>query len=745
MGEHAVGLETVKGDALRFRRMVGREALNQPYEYVLSLIGDDEGISFDELLGTGMTLTVRTLSGVERRFHGLVSHVAFKGIEEKAVLYEARLRPWLWFLGRTTDCRIFQDQTVPDILRKIFAKHPGSEADFRLSGTYPTRGYCVQYRESDLDFVSRLMEEEGIAYFFEHRAGGHKLVLGDAPDVFKTRPKYEEIPFFPESEKARRERDHLYRWDAAAEIRSGTYLHTAFDFEKPRADLAAKRASPFSHGLAEGELYDYPGPHLELGRGEAVARLRLEAEQAGHERAVAVGTAAGLSAGQRFKLCRYVRDDQNRDYLVRAIEHEIWDPNYRSGTEGGEDVEIYRCRLEVQPASRPYRPPLVTPKPFVRGPQTAIVTGPKGEEIWTDKYGRVKVQFHWDREGKRDETSSCWVRASQLWAGSGFGGIHVPRLGQEVIVDFLEGDPDRPIITGRVYNAQTMPPYGLPGSATQSGIKSNSSKGGGGSNELRFEDKKGSEQVWLHAQKNEDIVVENDKTEHVKHDETINIDNDRTETVGHDETLTVHNNRTRTVDVDEKVTIGANQTIHVGANQTITVVANQTETVQANRVDTVQGSEQRTVLKGRNETIIVTHVREVVGPQTLVVAAGQSETVNVKRDTEIKGPDKLDVSGKRNVSVGGALDTTVKGAEQRKIGGGRNSSISKSDSLTVENNLNMVAGDSIEIKTGSSMIIMKSNGDITIKCKNLLIDASGKVDVKASGNITQKGKQVLQN
>ena len=214
------------------------------------------------------------------------------------------------------------------------------------------------------------------------------------------------------------------------------------------------------------------------------------------------------------------------------------------------------------PADIPYRPPLTAPRPLIRGPQTAMVTGPAGEEIWTDKYGRVKVQFHWDREGKRDEKSSCWVRVSQAWAGPGFGGIHVPRIGQEVIVEFLEGDPDRPLVTGRVYNAQAMPPYGLPASATQSGIKSNSTKGGGGSNELRFEDKKGQEQVWLHAQKNEDIVVENDKTENVGHDETIGIGNDRTETVGHDETMTVANNRTRNVGVNETVTIGGNQHRH---------------------------------------------------------------------------------------------------------------------------------------------------------------------------------------
>jgi type VI secretion system secreted protein VgrG len=573
--QRAVGLTTVLGDKLRFRRLVGEEALSRPFCFELELAGDDEAIRFEDLLGTAMAVEVPLLGGGRRRFHGLVARFAFRDFEGDEARYLATLRPWLWFLCRTTDCRIFQDLSVPDILRRIFAKYPQAEVEYRLSASYPPRGYCVQYRESDLDFVSRLMEDEGIAYFFVHAEDKHTLVLADAPEAHQAVPDYEEVPFFFRADRARRARDHVYAWNVGAEVRSGSVVHTAFDFEKPRADLTARRDEPLPHALAEGELYDYPGPHREVPPGENAARIRLEAEQAQHCLVQGEATAAGLAAGHRFKLARYPRADQNAEHLLREVTHEIWDPAYRSGERAGEEVEVYRCRFTALPADRTFRPPSATPKPVVRGPQTAIVTGPAGEEIHTDKYGRVKIQFHWDRESKRDEKSSCWVRVSQPWAGTGFGAMVIPRIGQEVIVDFLEGDPDRPIITGRVYNAQAMPPYLLPAGQNQSGLKSNSTKGGGGSNELTFDDTKGKERVYLHAQFNSNAVVENDKTETVHNNETITIDANRTESVGADEKLSVGANRERSVGGNETVTVGGNQEETIGIKHTLTVGADQ--------------------------------------------------------------------------------------------------------------------------------------------------------------------------
>ena len=729
---------------LLFHRLAGREELSRPFRYELEALSEKDDIPIRELLGTGVTVTLARRDGSERHLHGLVARAEFRGSEGPFARYGLVLVPWLWFLGRRRDCRIFQEKTTPEILEAVIADWPVADFELALEGSYRPREYCVQYRESDLDFVSRLAEDEGITFFFRHREGGHTMVLVDGPGPCAAVPGYETIPYFPARERARREREHVDDWQASAEVRSGKAALEDFDFEKPRTDLLASDADPPPHALAEAEIYDYPGGYRELAAGDAIVRLRLEEELTGHARAGGTGNASGLACGARFTLEGFPRPVENRTWLVVATEIELASERYRASL-GDPQAEPFRCRFEAHDIEVPFRPPRRTPRPFVHGPQTAIVTGPSGEEIHCDKYGRVKVKFHWDRSDRRDETSSCWLRVSQAWAGAGWGAMHVPRIGQEVIVDFLEGDPDRPLVTGRVYNALAMPPWDLPGNATQSGIKSDSSKGGGGSNELRFEDKKGSEQVWLHAQKDEDIVVENDKTELVKHDETIEIGNDRTEKVGHDETLAVGHDRKRSVGHDEGVEIGNDQTIRVGGNQTITVVGDQGETVQGSRTDTVQGSEQRTVLRGRNETIIVQHSREVAGPQTLSVAGGQSETIQVRRSTTVSGPDQLQVSGDRTVAIGGALDTSVAGAEQRKVGGGRTSSISKNDTLTVEHDLIITAGDSIEIKTGKAMIIMKKDGTITIKGKDILVQGSGKIEIKADKTITMRGEKILQN
>jgi type VI secretion system secreted protein VgrG len=543
LDQRAIQVTTVLGDKLRFRRMSGEEALSRPFRFELELASDDGTVPFQDVLGTAMAVQVPLLGGGKRWFHGLVAGFAFQGYESDEARYVASLRPWLWFLSRTQDCRIFQNKSVPEIARLIFGKYgeAGAEVEDRLSGSYAPRVYCVQYRESDLDFVDRLLQAEGITYFFTHAADRHTLVLADAPEAHQPVPDYEELPYFPESDFARRERDHVFTWDTRAEVRSGSFVHTSFDFEKPRANLLTRHAQPLPHGLAEGEVYDYPGGYTQTDEGDRTARLRIEADQARHHSTTGMANATGLAAGHRFALTGFPRDDQNAAYVLREVEHELTDPAYRSGVMAGQEVEPYRCRFVALPADIPYRPPLTTPRPMIRGPQTAIVTGPAGEEIHTDKYGRVKIQFPWDREGKLDENSSCWVRVSQPWAGTGFGGIMIPRIGQEVIVEFLEGDPDQPIVTGRVYNAQAMPPYGLPANATQSGLKSNSSKGGGGSNELRFEDKKGEEQVYLHAQHDMQTVVE------------------------HDETHTVHGKRTQVIDLTDDVTVGKGRTTAVKA------------------------------------------------------------------------------------------------------------------------------------------------------------------------------------
>jgi type VI secretion system secreted protein VgrG len=541
------------GEGFLFKRMQGREELGRPFRYRLELLHERHDLALEGLLGRGMTVQVAGFGGKPRPFHGLVAHAAHLGQEGVFGRYEVVLVPWLWFLNRRQDCRIFQRQSVPEIVKAVFDGWPWV-ADFepKLDEGYAVRDYCVQYRESDLDFVSRLLEDEGIYFYFRHREGGHTLVLADGPGAHEAAADYARVPYFAPEAHARRERDHIHGWRSLAHVRAGKATLRAFDFEKPRADLTGTGAEPKSHALAGGEVYDYPGGYLELPAGERQARLRLEELQADHARCLAETNAVGLGCGHRFTLERHPRKDQNKAYLVVGAEYEIAASDYRSFSGGNEPGEVFTSRLDLLDLTMPFRPARTTPRPFVHGPQTATVTGPAGEEIHTDKYGRVKVQFHWDRLGKNDQDSSCWVRVSQAWAGAGFGGLHVPRIGQEVIIDFLEGDPDRPIVTGRVYNALNMPPYALPAGAAQSGIKSNSTKGGGGANELMFDDKKGAERVMLHAERDYAGTVGRNASTAIGADETHAVTGKRTTTVGKGDKTTVE-----TQDADLTVSAGS--------------------------------------------------------------------------------------------------------------------------------------------------------------------------------------------
>ncbi|MGI9500767.1 MAG: type VI secretion system Vgr family protein, partial [Geminicoccaceae bacterium] len=690
--------------ALAFRHMRGREAVSDVFDFHLELLSEDDGIALEDVLGTPISLTMQLENQGERYFHGYAAEFVYGGTDGSYARYLARVRPWLWFLSNSTDCRIFQNLSVPDIVKKIFSKYPNASYEFKINQSYPERVYCVQYDESDLKFVRRLLEEEGIFFFFEHLDGEHKLILADDQTAYLERDDYADIPFFPKDDRSRRERDHLYDWQGMLSVRPGSFVQNSFDFEKPRTDLLTRRSAPLPHAQADGEIYCYPACYEETDQGTRRARIRLEEQQATHKRMRGSGTVAGLGSGQKFKLTDYPRADQNDEYLVISVKHEIWADSYR-GQASNDGEDPYLCTIEAQPSAIPYRPPMETPASVVTGPQTATVTGPGGEEIWTDKYGRVKVQFPWDREGKQDENSSRWIRVSQAWAGTGFGGIHIPRIGQEVIIEFWAGNPDWPMVTGRVYDGANMPPYSLPGSATQSGIKSDSTKGGAGSNEMRFEDKKGDEQVYIHAQKNEDIVVNNDKTENVGHDETIGIANDRTEEVGNNETLSVAVDRSRSVGSNESVTVGSNQAVNIGQNRTDMVGANETRTVA--------------MILAQNVGL----------HRNVVVGANQTEEVGVSA----------------SLGVGQNRDTSIGQNDDLSVGQSRSTSVADDDSLSVGKTLTINAGDEVTIVTGKASIHMKKDGTIRISGKDIAIDASGKIDVKAKGNITQKGQKILQN
>jgi len=525
-------------DVLLFRGFSATEQLGRLFQFDVDVLSTDAGIQLQDVLGKPMTVQMDLPGGGGRYFNGLVSRFSQEGAVGSLTWYHATLRPWLWFLTRTADCQIFQEMTVPDIIKKVFKDKGFTDVEDKLAGTYRSWLFCVQYRETAFNFVSRLMEQEGIYYYFKHTDGKHQLVLADDYSSHEPFPDYDTIPFYPPTASERRERDHISEWSVAKEVQTGTFVLDSYDFEKPKGDLLVKSTIKKNHAHDDAEFFDHPGEYLVSGEGNAYVNARVQELAVQHEIAQGEGNAHGIAVGSLFSLDGCGREDQNREYLVVSTNCQAHEQGYESGA-AASDLS-FSCNFRAIPSEIPYRSPRVTPKPIVQGPQTAVVVGPQGEEIWTDKYGRIKVQFFWDRHGNSDENSSCWMRVAQVWSGKTFGGIQIPRIGEEVLVNFLEGDPDQPLVTGRVYNADCMPPYKLPDNQTQAGFKTRSSKQGDAKtfNELRFEDKKGEEEIYLHAEKDFNRVVENNDTLKVGLD-----DKDPG-----DQTIEIYNNRTTTLE-----------------------------------------------------------------------------------------------------------------------------------------------------------------------------------------------------
>lgn len=530
-----IAVSSVLGaDVLLFRRMSATEGLSTLSEYSVDLYSERTDLQADDMLATPMTVAVDLPKGGQRYFSGMVTQFVYTGRQGRFATYHAVLRPWLWFLTRNSDCRIFQEQSVPDIVKAVFAPYTIADVDASgLSGSYSPVAYCVQYRESDFDFVSRLLEQEGIYYFFKSTAGRHTLLLADSYGAHSPAPDYAQIRYMPGEEQTMRESEVIYDWRMGSEVEPGAWALKDYDFEKPSADLLVKSSQVRKHAQSCHERYDYPGKYRDRKQGETYARNRIEARHTSYQRVQGATRVRGLFPGALFSLTEHPRSDQNIQMLVLAASYELSSDTYEP-TRPDDPAPVLTCTFTAMSRQQDFRPPCHTLKPVVHGPQTAKVVGKRGEEIWTDQYGRIKVQFHWDREGNEDENSSCWIRVAQGWAGKRWGSLFLPRIGQEVIVSFLEGDPDRPLVTGSVYNAEVMPPYTLPEQATRSTIKSNSSKGGSGYNELRFEDKKGAEQVFIHAEKNMDQRIKQDALDWVGGDRHSRVSKDLREHVGGD-------------------------------------------------------------------------------------------------------------------------------------------------------------------------------------------------------------------
>ncbi len=755
--ERRVTIDTPLGSLLQFRKLLGQEHLSQLFILDVDLLSTSKTIAPHDLLGKTVTLNIAH-EGSKRHLAGVVSRFGMQGMDEhKHYHYKMRISPWLWLATKTTDFKIFQNKTAVEVIPEVLGKY-GYPMEKKLGKAYRTWEYMVQYNESDYNFVSRLMANEGMYYYFKHAPGQNTLVLGD--DIIGSHaplPGNPVVPFYPPDQLAGSHESRIYQWELAEEVNSGRHFTDDFNFKKPRADLSSLRQLPPGHTHDSGEVYEWPGGFAEYADGENYARIRLEQQLGAHTSMQGLSNHCALAPGYTFSLSNYPREDQNQQYLLVGVAYDF-EENSQVSSSGGQGGSLQRLSLLAQPTSRAFNPPKASPKPLALGTQSAWVVGPPGEEIYTDQYGRIKVQFHWDRIGAMDERSSCWMRVLTPWAGPNFGMIHIPRVGFEVLVGFENADPDRPLVLGCLYNAANMPPWGLPANATQSGILTRSSKGGAGgagmgagggdANALRFEDKAGAEMLWLHAQKDQLTEVENDekkwvgrdRVKDVDRDETNHIGRDRTETVDHDETITVHNNRTERVDHNEKISIGDNRDEDVGLNETISIGKNRTETVGDN--ETISIGKNRTETVGKNESVTVGNNQTFSVGDNRSKSVGKNESDSIGKNWSINvakmKTESIGIGAMQNigifkmVNIGAAYNLNVGAVMMTNTGLMRMDTVGMNWSQNTGATHSVTAGATFSVTVGAASLVMTADGTITLKGTKVIIDGGQHVDVSAA-------------
>ncbi|EJX8316349.1 type VI secretion system tip protein VgrG [Salmonella enterica] len=575
-GAHNVTVSgsAVPPGALLFASLDGGETLSELFSYVVQLKTPDTlnlgyvspaaNLPLKPMVGKDLCVNIELDGGGKRHISGLVTAARVVGHEGRSVTYELRMEPWVKLLTHTSDYKAFQNKTVVDILDEVLAEYP-YPVEKRLVESYPVRTWQVQYGETDFDFLQRLMQEWGIYWWFEHSEDSHTLVLADAISAHKACPDSPLVEWHQEGLKL--DKEFIHTITANESLRTGQWVLDDFDFTKPRSLLANTVANPRETGHATYEHYEWPGDYFDKSEGEMLTRIRMEAQRSPGSRVLGGGNIRTLMTGYTFTLENYPTAEVNQEYLLMQTLLFVQDNAQHSGQD---QHFTFSTRFELHPTREVFRPQRTVSKPHTKGPQSAIVTGPAGQEIWTDQYGRVKVQFGWNRYGKMDENSSCWIRVSYPWAGKGFGMIQIPRIGQEVLVDFKNGDPDLPIIVGRTYNQDTMPPWGLPGMASQSGIFSHSLYGGPtNGNMLRFDDKTGAEEVKFHAEKDLNTTVKNNETHTVMVDRTKTIIKNETNSIGEDRNTTVTKNDGLSVKLAQTINIGTTYRLDVGDQFTL--------------------------------------------------------------------------------------------------------------------------------------------------------------------------------
>ncbi len=612
---------TLPKDELLLTSIEGIESISDLFEFEIQVLSKNHNLKAEQLVGKPATVTIQ--NKLKRTFNGYISRFVYGEVKSDNLrTYQLTMVPWLWFLTKTNGHRIFQNKTTKDIVTQVFNDLGFKDFNFKATGNTTPREYCVQHNESDFDFVSRLLEEDGIAYFFEQKNDSHMLHIVDAQNAYPT-CKETDLTY----SKGNQPNTQISRWEHNYEFRKGKWTLDDYDFNSPRTDQKKSKDSTSVFANAKSyEHYEYTPYHDFAGINDLTEK-RIQAEEVPLNTIFASSDCSSFFAGGLFNLKKHAIKDEQGDYIITSIHHRASDDSYLAGHEGASE---YANDFTCIPEKVHFRPPLIHHKPWMQGPQSATVVGPAGEEIYIDELGRIKVQFHWDREGKRNENSSCFLRVMQPWAGAGWGTSFIPRIGMEVIVNFFDGDPDRPVVIGSMYNGDNGIPFS---SKTQSGVRTRSSKQGDASNcnEFRFDDLKGAEQIYVHAEMNMDTEVENDETHSVDHDRTKTIGNDENSSIGNDRNKSVGNNQSESIGKDKSIDVGANHTESIGKNMSISVGENLNE--QVGKKITINAGDQITLLTGAASITMKKNGDITIKGKNIVIQG--SSNVNVKASSNI--------------------------------------------------------------------------------------------------------------
>jgi len=660
-------------DKLLIRSFRGEERISGLFHFFVEMQAEDNALDFSQIVGKSVTISIKVSDDTTRYINAIVGRFVQGATDARFTTYFAELHPWFWLLTMSADCRIWQNKSVIDIVTGLFGELGFTDYKNSTTGTYTALEYCVQYNETTFEFISRLLETAGIFYFFSHEDGKHTLVLGDDSSAFADCAGAATVDYGIYGNSP--VQNSILSCTIEEMVIPGKYAVDDFGFETPSTDLMGSTDSTVATNGSTRRIYEYPGGFAKKDDAESLAKLRLEAEEAPRKVLRGESLAAAFTAGGKTTMAKHYRDDANAAYVLSRVSHAAMQDSYSNS-------------FEAFPSANTYRPRRKTRKPVIPGSQTAIVVGKSGEEIWTDKYGRVKVQFHWDQKGTNDENSSCWIRVAQGWAGKAWGAMFLPRIGAEVVVSFLDGDPDRPLITGSVYNAEQTIPYTLPTDQTKSTIKSNTSKGGAGFNEIRFEDKKDSEEIFIQAQKDYNVVINNNETRKVgfvkkdKGDVTVDIYNNRTVTLdqGNDKLEIKTGNREMLVDTgNDTVTVAGTRTVKVTKAETHTNEDAFTQDVTKDYTLTVKG----------NLVIDVTGTVTIKSKQDMTLQSSMGITAKATNDVMVQG---------MNVTNKASMDATVQGMN-----------VNNKASMNLNNEGTMVASKA------SGMHNVEASGILTVK------------------------------